>query len=65
MESKNDFRPQRVKSDDSMSLRLTEFFQNRNESVPGLQVIGPQPVQRDQEQRLLLKATTSNNQVIN
>ena len=37
-------------------LILTEFVQNRDESAPCLQVLCPQAVQRDEEQRLLLKA---------
>lgn len=37
---------------------LTEFVQHRDESGPRLQVLGPQPVQRDQQERLLLEAAT-------
>lgn len=41
-----------------MWLRLTEFVQNRDESAPCLQVLSPQSIQRDEEQRLLRKAVT-------
>lgn len=35
---------------------LTEFIQNRHERAPRLQVLRPQPVQRDEQERLLLEA---------
>lgn len=44
-----------------MSLTLTELVQNRDESAPGLQVLGSQPIQRDEKERLLLKAATGQN----
>lgn len=43
---------------------LTESVQNRDDSAPFLQVLGPKSIQRDEEQRLTLKATTGGENVI-